>query len=230
MLKELLSVFGAHNPLGEMAAEFEQMLQIAREQVQRAGEHCFGNPPTAEERTALYRRDVQVNKLERSIRKRVIAHLSLSGTTRDIPYCLLLMSLVKDVERIGDYAKNLTEVRDIQPEAFPDDELVDELKAIRSDVESAFKVIGPVFAQSERDAAVALIQKGRDLSRRSELLVMRLSASQHGARTTTALVLTTRYYKRIGGHLLNILSSVVMPLHKIDYYDEKELGSAPDDE
>jgi hypothetical protein len=33
-------------------------------------------------------------------------------------------------------------------------------------------------------------------------------------------VLGTRYYKRIGGHVLNILSSVVMPLHKLDYYDE----------
>jgi hypothetical protein len=33
-----------------------------------------------------------------------------------------------------------------------------------------------------------------------------------------------RYYKRIGGHVLNILSSVVMPLHKIDYYDEDEIA------
>jgi len=37
------------------------------------------------------------------------------------------------------------------------------------------------------------------------------------------LVLATRYYKRIGGHVLNVLSSVVMPLHKVDYYDEDVL-------
>ena len=29
-----------------------------------------------------------------------------------------------------------------------------------------------------------------------------------------------RYYKRIGGHVLNVLSGVTMPLHKVDYYDE----------
>ena len=40
---------------------------------------------------------------------------------------------------------------------------------------------------------------------------------------TAAQVLGTRYYKRIGGHVLNILSSVVMPLHKIDYYDEDSI-------
>ena len=45
----------------------------------------------------------------------------------------------------------------------------------------------------------------------------------YDAGKTTALVLGARYYKRIGGHLLNVLSSVVMPLHKVDYYDEDEV-------
>ncbi len=37
-----------------------------------------------------------------------------------------------------------------------------------------------------------------------------------------------RSYKRISGHVLNVLSSVVMPLHKIDYYDEDEVAGASD--
>jgi hypothetical protein len=39
-----------------------------------------------------------------------------------------------------------------------------------------------------------------------------------------------RFYKRIGAHVLNVLSSVVMPLHKLDYYDEKRLAEAAADE
>jgi len=35
------------------------------------------------------------------------------------------------------------------------------------------------------------------------------------------MVLLTRFYKRVGGHLLNVISSVVMPLHKVDFYDEQ---------
>ena len=38
-----------------------------------------------------------------------------------------------------------------------------------------------------------------------------------------ALVLGARLYKRIGGQVLNVLSSVVMPIHKVDYYDEEEI-------
>ena len=36
-------------------------------------------------------------------------------------------------------------------------------------------------------------------------------------------MLATRFYKRIGAHVVNVLSSVVMPLHKLDYYDESVL-------
>jgi len=32
---------------------------------------------------------------------------------------------------------------------------------------------------------------------------------------------TVRYLKRVRAHLGNIASSVVMPIHKIDYFDEK---------
>jgi hypothetical protein len=32
-----------------------------------------------------------------------------------------------------------------------------------------------------------------------------------------------RFYKRTAAHVLNVLSSVVMPLHKLDYYDEDEI-------
>ena len=42
------------------------------------------------------------------------------------------------------------------------------------------------------------------------------------------MVLGTRYYKRIESHLLNILSGVVMPLHKLDYYDDAVLDTAGD--
>ena len=44
------------------------------------------------------------------------------------------------------------------------------------------------------------------------------------------MVLLTRFYKRVGGHLLNVVSSVVMPLHKVDFYDEQlvMLGTKPD--
>ena len=87
---------------------------------------------------------------------------------------------------------------------------------------------GEVFARSDKDEAIDLIRQGRDITHRCDVLLSRVARSDYDAATTTAVVLGTRFYKRISAHLLNILSSVVMPLHKLDYYDEKLLEGAKD--
>lgn len=227
MIKELLSIFRSGNPLQELADRFTKIIDLAEAVTLEAGRVYFGEKPvTPEQRTAIYKQDVKVNKLERKIRKKVIAHLTISGNMVDLPYGLLLMSLVKDVERIGDYAKNLYEVAEIVEGALPDDEIVAELKEIRVGVEGMFREAGQVFSQSDRDGAIDLINQGRDLAHRCDTLINRIARSEYHAGPTTATVLGTRYYKRIGGHLLNLLSAVVMPLHKLDYYDEDELPDA----
>ena len=68
-----------------------------------------------------------------------------------------------------------------------------------------------------------LLRSGKEITRRCDKLVSRVARSDHDAATTATLVLGARYYKRIQAHLLNILSGVVMPLHKLDYYDEDSI-------
>jgi phosphate uptake regulator len=225
MLRELLTIFRSENPLGPMGENFARMLKLTFEMTTSAGDIFFGDKHTADDRTRIYEQDVQVNQLERTIRKQVVAHLSLPGNTPDVPYCLLLMSLVKDVERIGDYAKNLSELVDIRSDPLPDDEIVHELKAMRKGVEPAFQSASEIFASSDTERAIQFIRQGRDLAHRADSLLQRTAYANNDSSTTTVLILAARYYKRIGGHVLNILSSVVMPLHKVDYYDENEISS-----
>lgn len=224
MFRELISIFKADNPLGRMGENFAKMLGLTQAQTVRAGKIFFSKPPTPEERTAIYEEDVKVNKLERKIRKQVIAHLSVAGNSADVPYSLLLMSLVKDVERIGDYSKNLAEALDVSGAVLPDDETMAELREIRKGVENTFEAVAEVFAKSDEEGAVELIRQGRDTNHRCDALINRIAKSDYNAATTVAVTLATRFYKRIGAHLLNILSGVVMPLHKLDYYDEKILA------
>lgn len=220
MLHELLTFFRSAKPLEEMGQNFLKMFEMAYHLTCEAGELYFSPQSSAEDRTRVYKRDVEINKLQRAIRKQVIAHLSLRGTSSNLPYCLVLISLVKDVERIGDYAKNLTEVDDFRPEPLPDDDIVAELREIRAGVESAFGQGKDAFANSDQEQALVLIQQGRDMAQRCDVLITRVAHSDYDAATAAAVVLGARFYKRIGGHVLNVLSSVVMPLHKLDYYDE----------
>jgi phosphate transport system protein len=224
MLRELLAIFRSEKPLARMGENFAEMLKLTYQMTVKAGDVYFAESVKPDEQTKIYKTDVGVNRLERTIRKQVIAHLSLQGTSTSLPYCLLLMSLVKDVERIGDYAKNLSEVKEYHPDPLPDDETLAQLSEIRAGVETSFAETAEVFATSDSERALTLTLEGRELTHRCDALVERVARSDYTARTAVALVMGARFYKRIAAHVLNVLSSVVMPLHKLDYYDEKEIA------
>ena len=225
MLRELLSIFRASDPLSEMGANFGRMLQLTYDMNIAAGQIFFGREDRTAERDQIYGWDGRVNELERTIRRQVITHLAVPGNEADLPYSLLLISLVKDVERLGDYAKNLSEIVDIRPDPLPEGRALTELLVIREGVEHVFRSCADVFVGSRKDEALELIQQGRDTARRCDHLIVEIGHGDYDAATTTALILGTRYYKRIGGHVLNVLSSVVVPLDKVDYYDED--GASP---
>ena len=228
MLRELLGIFRPSDPLRAMADNFGEMLKVTYQMTLTAGEIFFDDDKVEEERARIYRQDTRVNELERTIRRQVVAHLSLQGNTADLPYCLALISLVKDVERIGDYAKNLTEVIDIRSQPLPASRVIDELREVRGGVETAFEAAPHVLGASDQERAIELIQVFRSLAQRADGLPHWIAQEGFDSSTTTALVLGARYYKRIGAHALNVLTSIVMPLHKLDYYDEDEpqCGSA----
>jgi phosphate uptake regulator len=220
MLRELLSIFRADDPLAKMGTNYAKMLELTREMTLSAGRTFLDGGDGPDSRSRIYDQDVKVNKLEREIRKQVVAHLSIDSNSMDLPYCLVLIGLVKDVERIGDYAKNLAELVEIHPDPLPDDELAAELREIRVRVEEMFAAAIGTFEKRDAEAAADLIRGGRADAHRCDALLVRVARGPHAAAVTTVLVLALRYYKRIGGHLLNVLSSMVMPLHKVDFFDE----------
>jgi phosphate uptake regulator len=228
VLRELLKIFRADEPLPTATHKFSQMLRLTQEMLLEASEIYWTKAWTPKQRTALYKKDVKVNKLERKIRKLIIAHLTMSPAPTSVPYALLVMSLVKDVERLGDYAKNIAEVVDLQPAAMPDDERVTELREIREAVEMLIREAPDVFARGDEERATELTVEGRTVAKRCDEVVWDIAAADYDGRTAVALTLGARFYKRIEGHLLNLLSGVIMPLHKLDYFDEKYLKQDDD--
>ena len=226
MFRELLSILRASDPLREMGEKFGSMLELTLEMNIAAGQLFFGESDGDTESKRIRERDIQVNQLERKIRRHVITHLALPGNEADTPYSLLLISLAKDVERLGDYAKNLSELIEIRSKPLPSGVTLNELQAIRLGVEHAFRLSSEVFGKSKKAQALELIEQGREMARRCVQLIVDIGHGDYDASTTAVLILGTRYYKRIGGHVLNILSSVVMPLHKVDYYDEDDFSGA----
>jgi phosphate uptake regulator len=223
MWSELIEIFRGIDPMKKTAEEFMEMLRIAHEMAQLVRPHLFEHGMTLEHRSEIYNLDIRVNRLERSIRKRIISHLAIQKT--HVTYCLLTMSLIKDVERIGDYVKNISEVCELEGTPVPEGALRKELEDIVGVAMNLFEETPHITTTQDRDRATELLQIGRNTGKRCDRLLVELSRSDFDAAQATSMVLLTRFYKRIGAHLMNVLSSVVMPLHKIDYFDEKVLES-----
>ena len=220
MLKALIAIFRSEAPMKPIGDTFAEMLGRSVELTYRAGDLFFGPAVGKEELKDTKRSDIKINKLQRKIRKRVLIHLATHDGASDLPYCMLLMSLVKDVERIGDYAKDLVALRR-DCESLPEHDLVETLGNLRARVEDHLRAASDAFALSERNTAESLLKEGQKTVSELDDMVDSLAASDLDPRSLTALVLAAQYYKRICSHSLNIVSSVVQPLHRLDYYKPK---------
>lgn len=222
MLTELISILrGDQEDAHQFGAEFLEMLEVAETMFREVNVAMWGGMMTETLRAKTYERDVRINMLERKARKKVLSHLAVSSGKRDLPFCFVLVNVVKDAERIGDYVKNIVEIDDFGP--MPEGDIRDELREVGRSAEAMLGQAGPVFQEADKEAAERLVRTGRELCKRADALVPRIANADYPSPVTVAMVLLARFYKRIAGHTTNILSSVIMPLHKIDYFDEEEL-------
>ena len=220
-LRDLVGfLFGTNNP--RVGSDFREMLRLIVDMFQDVDAALWSGEISDSLREEIFDRDIAVNQMERSIRKEVLIHLAL-GDKRDLAFCFVLINVVKDAERIGDNIKNMID-EVVNPACVQGGELAMEIRSLGTEIGQLLERVGEVFAQSNEQEAEMLVRQGRELAARCDELVRRVAASGYESGPTTCLVLATRFYKRIVAHATNILTAVIMPAHKIDFFDEEELG------
>ena len=180
----------------------------------------------------LRRTDAKVNEAEREIRRELVVHASVHGGF-DTPEILVYMSIVKDVERIGDYAKNLFDIA-ADGVVLNEGELKDEMLTLRSSLSNMISEVAEIFHQRDGDRAREVFRTGDALQDEFDERVSQLVTGNIQDPNAVAYALTYRYLKRIVAHLMNVLSAVVMPLDRLDYFDadpedRPDVGIPPDD-
>jgi phosphate transport system protein len=162
--------------------------------------------------------DHRVNEAEREIRRELVVHASVHGGI-DTPAILIYMSIVKDVERIGDYSKNLFDLA-ADDARFTDADAFAELDALRTEISAMITEVAEAFAERDNDRSRPLLRRGDELLDVFDDRVSALVRGTDQSPTAVATALAFRYLKRIVAHLMNVLSAVVMPVDRLDYFDE----------
>ncbi len=225
MFKQLIEALRQRPLLGQMWSEMEEMLGDAVDMYRPIADVLAGREEmTQATHDKVYETDRRINHLQRKIRKQLVAHLALAPGS-DVPISLTLMSITKDAERVGDICKNLLEVAEAAKSPPCSGPYGERVRGLLAEGEALFEPTVTGTINSDKDTASSALESARNLAKKCDAMIDDLMKDDLPTRDAVLLTLLARYLKRISLHLSNIASSVVMPLHRLDYFDEE--GTPP---
>ena len=205
--------------LKHIDAQVQGMINDARHTFDLAMNALTGGP-VATVADEVRRTDRQINTTEMEIRRELVVHASVHGGV-DTPEVLVFMHMVKDLERIGDYNKNIFDLADegVSLAEAPD---LGRLLGYRDELSSRIALMGELLTTRDEDGARAYITRGDELRREFDDRINELVHSTEPAVVAVPRALLYRFLKRVTAHSLNVVSAVVMPVDRLDYFDEDD--------
>ena len=221
MFKELIAALRRRPLLDQMLSEMQEMLDAAVEMYRPIAEVFTGKRElTNETHDMVYATDRRINHLQRKIRKQLVEHLVVSDGT-DVPISLVLMSVTKDAERVGDMCKDIFEMAEALGGPLREGHYGRRFTKVLTAADGLFDPTAEAFRTSDRELGHAAVENARRVARDCDAIIEALLEDDIPCRDAVLLTLLARYLKRLCLHLSNIATSVVMPLHRLDYFDEK---------
>ena len=205
--------------LEHVDAQVQGMINDARHTFDLAMNALTGGP-VATVADEVRRIDRQINVTEMEIRRELVVHASVHGGV-DTPEVLVFMHMVKDLERIGDYNKNIFDLADegVSLAEAPD---LGRLLGYRDELSARIALMGELLTTRDEDGARAYITRGDELRREFDDRINELVHSTEPAVVAVPRALLYRFLKRVTAHSLNVVSAVVMPVDRLDYFDEDD--------
>ncbi|MFP4355019.1 MAG: phosphate signaling complex PhoU family protein [Phycisphaerae bacterium] len=218
MLKQIFQAFARKDVVHDLSAQIGEMIDAAHWMFDRASEALLGKVKVDEISDQLYAKDREINHLEQKIREQIMTHLTV-GHEGDLAPCLVLMSLVKDAERIGDYCKNIFEVGKFRAAEFKHQEFAQPLDDIRQKIADLFEPVKQALIHSDAKAAKSLRDTARELSNKCDMIVQQLLRLEGEFPASEAVMysLLARHYKRVEAHLSNIVIGIISPVPLLDF-------------
>ena len=220
MFENLLQFWKGKDFLTQVLEEFKKMLDDTQKMFDSVCRRLIDNEKEPGLEDNIYAIDKKVNELQRDIRKRIVEHLSMQPSV-DVSTSLLLMSVVKDAERLGDYSKNLLEVARYLEKPIDKNKYQQWFNNIEKEILDLFQKTKDAFIESDEAKANISWQYETKIAKRCDEIVKRCAKSDLSVNEAVCFALMARYFKRVTAHLSNIATSVILPLSDLDYFDEK---------
>lgn len=217
MLERLFGTTAQPSLVSSAFEEFSGMLQQAAKMYDLAIVTLLDGEPLEVELDLM---DDLIDEAEATIRRAVLEHLSVSPS-RDLVASLVLISMVQDAERIGDFARSLGDVPQLAKRPL-DGPFADELRRFHEQVRPLFDRCEKAFVEDEATHAQAVVDAHIATKPELTAYIARVADSDLSADMAIVYASTARILQRISAHLSNIASSVVQPFDRIRHDDDDD--------
>jgi phosphate transport system protein len=212
MFAEVWKFWRRETLIDKAEEEVERMLIIAKDMFKIAMSVLLDKEKS---RADLYKMDQGLNAIQMDVRRKILQHLSINPAM-DITASLILITIIVDIERLGDYSKNVLDLsREIDKKL--EGGYFDEVRKLREELAPLFGETAAVIKEMDKNVAKEGMQKCTDIAKRCDILLDQLLDETLSAKEAILATLLLRYLKRIAAHLKNVASSVVNPFARIGY-------------
>ncbi len=195
---------------------FEMFEDIAKQVFEKYDDALFDE---------IKRKDEKLNHFEKSIKKKVFEHVTVSEKVdQDLYSSFLIYSVANDIERLGDYCKNINEVSQVR-EKLVNEELNKITREYFDILRLDFKDCLKVYTEDDKELASKVIDSHYKLKSNIDDLLDDLACRKiENNENLVIYALFLRYMKRLSAHLMNIATAVKNPINMIGYYvgDKKD--------
>lgn len=204
------------SPLIEAAFEdVSSMLRHSARMLDLALAALLDNQPLERDLDAM---DDPVDEAERMVRRSVLEHLSFNPQ-QDLVASLVLVSMVQDAERIGDFARGIGELVPLA-RASRSGPFAERLRSIARELRPQFEETEAAFRKDDPARARRVMERASELKAELQRYTADVAASDLTADMAVVYASAARILRRIGAHLSNIASSVAQPYDRIRHGDE----------
>lgn len=218
MLKELFAIFKKDTLLDRAYKRSYHMVDITWEMFVKA-KRSLREMDINDFDINIHDRDIEVNKYLREVRRNVLSHLTIAGSD-DLYSGLILVSIIIDVERVGDYTKNIVDMAINHPAKLHGGMFEEDLKSVEAAVEDTFRRVRKTIETADAQDADNLLNDYQWVNRLCDQRVIdyiKGSDKNISSSDAVSLALYFRYLKRINSHLRNVATSVVNPFDQIGF-------------
>ena len=168
------------------------------------------------EKENIYEIDQKLNSMEIDVRKKILEHLSINPS-QDITPSLVLVTIVVDIERLGDYSKNLIEVSHKYPEPLKG-KYIENIRDLELEVQKCFEDTIKIYNEQNEELGKQVMKKlSRLIDECQNLLEVLIEDKSLSSKEGIIYSLLVRHLKRVSSHVRNVCSGIVNPFYRLGY-------------